>query len=151
MRTIVIAVSVCLFLMNGASAALYSGSEREKCFDEHPDNIPFAYECLSTEKKASNTKVDLLIKDSVKRIKANNVGDFNGKEDAEETYGDVYSRRFLDAQIKWKQYRDELCLAVATELNEDAYDYQSFIDQCVINLNKRHIEEIHLLDLPPVG
>ena len=78
------------------------------------------------------------------------MGWFNGKENASVTSGDIYSRRFMKAQTLWKHYRQELCLAVATELDEEAYDYQSFIDQCEINLNKRHTEEISLLGLSRV-
>lgn len=77
--------------------------------------------------------------------------DYNGKEDSPETAGDVYSRRFLDAQKKWKAYRDELCLSVATELDEDSYDYQSYIDQCQINLNRNHANEIAQMGLPPAN
>lgn len=47
--------------------------------------------------------------------------------------------------------RTQLCLSVATELNEDAYDYQSYIDQCQINLNKNHSAEITQMGLPPVN
>lgn len=73
---------------------------------------------------------------------------FNGKDDASETSGEVYSRRFLAAQDIWKKYRKTLCLAVATEINEDSYDHQSFIDQCEINLNKMHIREIGMMGPP---
>ncbi|MSE19021.1 DUF1311 domain-containing protein [Pantoea agglomerans] len=113
--------------------------------------MPTAYNCLSAKRDNSNKALDALIADTVKRIKANNVGPFNGKESSKETSGDVYSRRFLDAQKKWKDYRTQLCLSVTTELNEDAYDYQSYIDQCQINLNKNHSAEITQMGLPPVN
>lgn len=130
-----------------AHAELSTGSERDACFKQNKD-IPAAYNCLTAKKEDSSKKLDQLIAETVKRIKANNVGPFNGKEDNPETAGDVYSRRFLKAQKSWKDYREQLCLAVATELDEDAYDYQSYIDQCQINLNKNHASEITQMGLP---
>jgi len=133
-----------------AHAELSTGPERDACFKQN-ESIPAAYNCLSAQKDASSKKLDALIAETVKRIKANNVGPFNGKEDSPETAGNVYSRRFLDAQKKWKAYRDELCLSVATELDEDSYDYQSYIDQCQINLNRNHANEIAQMGLPPAN
>ncbi|WP_261640049.1 DUF1311 domain-containing protein [Erwinia mallotivora] len=133
-----------------SSAELSWGTERENCFKQEK-TIPLAYDCLAKKKDESNRTLDALISETDKRIKANNIGPFNGKEDAKETSGDVYSKRFLEAQGKWKQYRQELCLAVATEIDEDSYDYQSYRDQCEINLNKRHMEEINMMGLPPVS
>jgi hypothetical protein len=133
-----------------ARAELSSGPERDSCFKQNED-IPAAYNCLSAKKDASNKALDALITDTVKRIKANNIGPFNGKETSKETSGEVYSRRFLDAQKTWRDYRTQLCLSVATELDEDAYDYQSYIDQCQINLNKNHSAEIAQMGLPPAN
>lgn len=138
----------CSALPLTANAALSWGAERNICFKQEK-TIPLAYDCLAKKKDDSDRKLDALISETDKRIKANNIGPFNGKEDAKETSGDVYSRRFLEAQEKWKQYRQELCLAVATEIDEDAYDYQSYREQCEINLNKRHMDEINLMGLPP--
>lgn len=131
-------------------AELSSGAERDTCFKKNAD-IPAAYNCLSAKKDSSNKTLDVLIAETVRRIKANNIGPFNGKEDSKETSGDVYNRRFLDAQKDWKAYRDGLCLSIATELDEDAYDYQSYIDQCKINLNKNHSTEIAQMGLPPAS
>ncbi|MEN3753802.1 lysozyme inhibitor LprI family protein [Mangrovibacter yixingensis] len=133
-----------------AHAELSTGTERDTCFKKNTD-ISSDYNCLSAKREASSKKLDELIAETVKRIKANNIGPFNGKEGSSETAGDVYSHRFLDAQKKWKEYRDELCLSVATELDEDSDDYQSYIDQCVINLNKNHTNEIIQMNLPPVN
>ncbi|MBD8221230.1 lysozyme inhibitor LprI family protein [Pantoea agglomerans] len=146
----VLILMVALIAPAMAQAELSSGPERDACFKQNED-IPTAYNCLSAKRDNSNKALDALIADAVKRIKANNVGPFNGKESSKETSGDVYSRRFLDAQKKWKDYRTQLCLSVATELNEDAYDYQSYIDQCQINLNKNHSAEITQMGLPPVN
>lgn len=131
-----------------ASAALYEGPEAKACFTEHAE--PRQQEkCLQQKKKQSELKMENFIAETNKRIKDNNIGSFNGKDDSDEKSGDVYSKRFLDAQNQWKKYRERLCLAVATEINEDAYDYQSFIAQCEINLNKRHIEEIKMMGIIP--
>ena len=143
---------IAIFLLTPLTtmAALYEGTEAKECFTNN-ENSPQQENCLSEQKIKSENKLSALIFETEKRIKANNIGSFNGKEEANETYGDVYSRRFLQAQEKWKEYRHELCLAVATEINEDAWDYQSYRDQCEINLNKRHMEEINLMGLPPVN
>ncbi len=141
------AVAVFLILPLPGIAALSESPEAKECFKKY--NIPAKQdECLSKARMDSETDLDALISETVKRIKANNMGWFNGKENASVTSGDIYSRRFMKAQALWKHYRQELCLAVATELDEEAYDYQSFIDQCEINLNRRHTEEINLLGLP---
>ncbi|MFS2225296.1 lysozyme inhibitor LprI family protein [Pantoea sp. B65] len=132
---------------DAGSAALHEGKEARDCFFNNTDR--YAQEdCLFKKRQESDKKIDSLISETNKRIKANNLAPFNGKADAKETSGEVYSRRFMAAQNKWKEYRDELCLAVATELDEDAYDYQLYIAQCQINLNQRHIEEINMMDLP---
>ncbi|GAA3915796.1 hypothetical protein GCM10022405_46180 [Gibbsiella dentisursi] len=72
--------------------------------------------------------------------------DYNGKEDSPYTAAVFWMRK-----KKWKAYRDELCLSVATELDEDSYDYQSYIDQCQINLNNNHANEIAQMGLPPAN
>lgn len=126
------------------------GEEWDACFKQGKSPTQ-GYECLSQKKDSSVKRLNVLIDESAKRIKDNFTGAFNGNEDATETYGDVYSGRFIKSQETWKEYREEFCLAVATQLNEDAYDYQANIDQCVINLNKRHEEEINLIGLPPVS
>jgi uncharacterized protein YecT (DUF1311 family) len=147
-KTIILIIT--LIVPVAAYAELSSGPERDTCFRQN-SNIPAAYNCLSTQKDASSKKLDELISETVKRIKANNPGPFNGKEENKETSGEVYSQRFLKAQQQWKAYRDELCLSVATELNEDSYDYQSYVDQCQINLNKNHTSEIKQMGLPPAN
>ena len=143
-------IAIFLLIPLTTLAALYEGTEAKGCFTNN-ENSYQQENCLSEQKIKSENKLNALIFETEKRIKANNIGSFNGKEEANETYGDVYSRRFLQAQEKWKEYRHELCLAVATEINEDAWDYQSYRDQCEINLNKRHMEEINLMGLPPVN
>lgn len=133
-----------------ANAALYEGSEAKACFAQHA-NPNQQESCLHEKKNESESQLEKTIIETNKGIKDNNVGLFNGKEDATKTSGEVYSQRFLHAQKLWKQYRKELCLAVATEINEDAYDYQAFIDQCEINLNKRHSEEIKMMGILPAS
>ena len=53
--------------------------ERDFCFKQNKD-IPLEYNCLSAKKEASNKKLDVLVAETVKRIKANNVGPFNDVE-----------------------------------------------------------------------
>ena len=149
-RFVFLILTLFFLLLTPVKAELSWGTERDVCFKQEK-TISEAYNCLSKSNDNIGRQLDALIFETEKRIKANNIGSFNGKGEANKTYGDVYSRRFLQAQEKWKEYRHELCLAVATEINEDAWDYQSYRDQCEINLNKRHIEEINLMGLPPVN
>lgn len=147
---LIILATFMLYFPMLARAALYEGPEAKACFTQYSD--PNQQEsCLHQKKSESESQLEKVIIETNKGIKANNVGLFNGKEDEAETSGEVYSKRFLDSQKLWKQYKVKLCLAVATEINEDSYDYQSFIDQCEINLNKRHIEEIKMMGIPPVS
>lgn len=151
MKRILLGIAVSLMdLPMLASAALYEGSEAKACFAQHADPTQ-QVSCLQRKKKESELQLEKIIIEKNKQIKSSNVGLFNGKEDATETAGEVYSQRFLHAQKLWKQYRKELCLAVVTEINEDAYDYQVFIDQCEINLNKRHSEEIKMVGILPAS
>ena len=148
MKNYAIALQVAFLILPLSGKATISwGEEWESCFKN--GKMPaLGYECLSDKKETSEKQLDSLIAKSGKSIKTNFIGAFNGKEDATETYGDVYSTRFLKSQDIWKQYRKEFCLAVASQINKDAYDYQANIDQCEINLNRRHKEEINLLGLP---
>ena len=151
MKRILLGIAVSLmYLPMLASAALYEGSEAKACFAQHA-NPNQQMSCLHQKKIESESQLQKVIIETNTSIKTNNVGLFNGKEDATETAGEVYSQRFLHAQKLWKQYRKELCLAVATEINEDAYDYQSFIDQCEINLNKKHLKEIKMMGILPAS
>ncbi|WP_314421072.1 lysozyme inhibitor LprI family protein [Pseudescherichia vulneris] len=151
MKRILLGIAVSLmYLPMLASAALYEGSEAKACFAQHADPNQ-QVSCLQQKKNESELQLEKIIIEKNKQIKSSNVGLFNGKEDATETAGEVYSQRFLHAQKLWKQYRKELCLAVATEINEDAYDYQVFIDQCEINLNKKHLEEIKMMGTVPAS
>lgn len=147
MNKLLVLLGIFIFPLT-VQAELSIGQERDTCFKKNKD-ILSAYNCLSAKKEVSNKKLDTLISETVKRIKENNVGHFNGKDDSKETAGDIYSRRFLQAQKSWKDYRSQLCLSIATELDEDSYDYQSYIDQCQINLNKNHANEISQMGLPP--
>ncbi|EKM0528361.1 DUF1311 domain-containing protein [Cronobacter turicensis] len=136
---------VCFFLLPASCyASLSEGPEREHCFRQSA-SVAEGYNCLAKKKVESARELDAMIARASKNILANNPGDFNGKQDAGLTAGDVFNQRFLKAQALWKQYRDQLCEAVATEINEDAYDYPAYIDQCEITLNKRHADEIRLL------
>lgn len=136
-----------LFLMPAVSyAALYEGMERDVCF-KNQSNIHIAYECLSKKSTESSHALDNIIAETNKHIKINNPGPVFRSEDPKLTIGDIYSKSFLAAQADWKAYRGNLCLAVASQIGEDANDYQSYIDQCVINLNKRHVEEIKMMDI----
>ncbi len=141
---------VLLTLPLCAQAKLSSGAERDLCFKEQKQ-IANAYNCLSAKAKKSEKELDKVIQETSKRILANYDYFTENKQDGGETVGAIYNKHFLDAQTVWKNYRETQCLGVASSIGERAYDYQSYKDQCVINLNKRHIEEIHLLDLPPVG
>ncbi|MEW5291958.1 DUF1311 domain-containing protein [Erwinia papayae] len=123
------------------------GDEWDSCFKKE-ENPSLSYSCLADKKKASSKQLDELITATVKKIKVSFIGALNGQEEAGQTYGDVFSRRFIKSQNIWKQYRKEFCHAMASQLNEEAWDYQANIDQCEINLNKRHEEEIHLMGLP---
>ena len=113
-------------------AALYEGMERDVCF-KNQSNIHIAYDCLSKKSAESSHALDNIIAEMNKQIKINNPGPVFRSEDPKLTIGDIYSKSFLAAQVDWK--------------GEDANDYQSYIDQCVINLNKRHVEEIKMMDI----
>ena len=151
MKRILLGIAVSLvYLPMLASAALYEGSEAKACFAQHA-NPNQQMSCLHQKKIESESKLQKVIIETNTSIKTNNVGLFNGKEDATENAGEVYSQLFLHAQKLWKLYRKEQCLAVATEVNEDAYDYRAFIDQCEINLNKKHLKEIKMMGILPTS
>ncbi|WP_330984653.1 MULTISPECIES: lysozyme inhibitor LprI family protein [Enterobacterales] len=144
MRIIILAC--LLFLTNSVQAEIFNGQETDTCFKKS-DNHWVAQACVAGEKEKSNTALQRLIEKSVREIKDHNDGPFNDDVSSTKTYGDVYSQHFIDAQKHWIQYRETLCLGVASEVNEDAYDYPIFKDQCVINLNRSHTKEIAEMNL----
>lgn len=133
-----------LFSLPAFAKGLFEGVEAKSCFESSPD-IHQQNNCISDAADKSAHKLDALIHVTSKRIKAFNSAPFDIKGPAIPTIGDVYSQRFLKAQVIWKRYRNELCLAVAREIYEDSWDYPLFIDQCEINLNKRHMAEIEAM------
>lgn len=138
---------VCLLLIAGSALAeIFDGHETDICFKKS-DNHWLAQACVADEKEKSNKALQRLIEKSVREIKDHNDGHFNDDDNSTKTYGDVYSQHFIDAQKHWIQYRETLCLGVASEVNENAYDYPLFKDQCVINLNNNHTREIEEMNL----
>lgn len=92
-----LSLGIALFLLPLpmlATAAIYEGPETEACFTQHSD--PNQQEnCLHQKRSESELQLEKVISDTDKGIKANNIGSFNGKADAAETSGEVYSKRFL--------------------------------------------------------
>ncbi|WP_336981399.1 MULTISPECIES: lysozyme inhibitor LprI family protein [unclassified Cedecea] len=129
-------------------AALSTGNERDACFKEHKE-IADAYNCLYQKRVESDNQLDVLISEISKKIISNYDYPTEKSDSSDETVGSVYNKYFLDSQKAWMTYKKNLCLGVASSIGEAARDYQSYKDQCEINLNKRHIEELHIMDLPP--
>lgn len=133
-----------------AGAALFEGVERNDCF-KHQSDYHIAYECLSKKAEKSSLLIDKVIKKTNEKILKENDGPVFGSEDPNETIGELYSKHFISAQESWKKYKNELCLGVGSQIGKDTLDYQSFIDQCEINLNKNHLTELNMMDIssPP--
>lgn len=129
---------------SAGSTDIIAGSETDSCWRNQSDRGK-ASTCLHEQFDKSNKATDDLISKTVKQIKENNPGPVFKSTDPNLTIGDVYSRHFIEAQKAWKDYREKLCLAVGSQIGEDAYDYWPYIYQCQINLNKRHAEEIQML------
>lgn len=122
-------------------ASLYKGVESTTCFKSQSD-LSEGGKCLSKKYSESSQALDNVIADTVKLIKKNNDGPVFNSDDPNQTIGDIYSKYFLTAQKQWMDYRKTLCLAVASQIGQDAEDYGNYINQCEINLNKQHIQEI---------
>lgn len=120
------------------------GPEIESCWRNQQDRGQAAT-CLHELNDKSNKSLDALIEKTVKQIKENNTGPVYKGNDAELTIGDVFSKHFLASQQSWKNYRNDFCLGVGSQIGEDAYYYWPSIYQCQINLNRRHAEEIKML------
>lgn len=145
-KTMTLMIIVATFVSCFANAKLlYEGEEMDSCYESAPDDIYDQNTCLSDEAKISKQRLDELILITSKRIKATVLGPFAPNGEPSPTLGEVYSQRFLDAQITWKRYRTQLCLAVAGQLYEDTMEYSRSLDQCEINLNKRHMAEIRAM------
>jgi hypothetical protein len=144
-RMIFIIFMATLFNCFANAKLLYEGEEMDSCYESAPDDIHDQNTCLSDETKISNQRLDELISVTSKRIKATVLGPFAANGAPSPTLGEVYSQRFLDAQVIWKRYRTQLCLAVAGQLYEDTMEYSRSLDQCEINLNKRHMAEIRAM------
>jgi len=129
-------------------AELSTGKERDSCFKEHKE-IADAYNCLHQKRIESDSQLDALISEASKKILSNYDYPPEKPDSSVETVGSVYNKYFLDSQKAWVTYKKYLCLGVASSIGERAHDYQSYKDQCEINMNKHHTEEIHMMDLPP--
>jgi hypothetical protein len=123
---------------------LYEGEEADECY-KPPVDVDLLDNCFSNAARNSNRKLDVLIRNTSHQIKKTILGSFDVKDPDSPTIGEVYSQRFLDAQIIWKQYKAQLCLAVAGQIPEDSLTYSQSLDQCQINLNKRHMAEIEAM------
>ncbi|MDK9355806.1 DUF1311 domain-containing protein [Lelliottia sp. V106_10] len=127
-----------------AAKGLYEGEEATQCY-KPPVDVHLLNNCFSAAEEKSNRKLDALIHNTSEKIKKTVLGSSNYKDPDAPPLGEVYSQRFLKAQILWKQYKNELCLAVAGEIPEDSLTYYQSLEQCQINLNKRHMEEIEAM------
>ncbi|HEX4501293.1 MAG TPA: DUF1311 domain-containing protein [Scandinavium sp.] len=144
-----IIIGTTLFIPFLGAAGLYEGEESEACFGSSPDII-LQDNCITAAVEKSNKKVDALIRETSKQIKAYMPGPFDYKDPDNPdspTIGEVYNQRFLKAQVSWKRYKAELCLAVAGQIPEESLTYQRSLDQCEMNLNKRHMAEIRAMHI----
>jgi len=131
-------------------AELSQGSENDICYKQSNDDYHRAHDCLTHKKNDIFAQYKKIVDDVNNRILKNYDGPVFKSEDPDLTVGTVYSKYFLEAQKDWEKYREKICLGVASEIGEDTYDYQPVIDQCEINLTKRHIDEIKMLGIPTV-
>lgn len=131
-------------------AELSQGSENDICYKQSNDDYHRAHDCLTHKKNDIFAQYKKIVDDVNNRILKNYDGPVFKSEDPDLTVGTVYSKCFLEAQKDWEKYREKICLGVASEIGEDTYDYQPVIDQCEINLTKRHIDEIKMLGIPTV-
>ena len=127
-----------------AAKGLYEGDEANKCY-KPPVDVHLLNNCFTAAAEKSNRKLDALIYNTSEKIKKTVLGSSNYKDPDSPPLGEIYSERFLKAQMLWKQYKNELCLAVAGEIPEDSLTYYQSLEQCQINLNKRHMEEIEAM------
>ncbi|WP_312685791.1 lysozyme inhibitor LprI family protein [Kosakonia sp.] len=137
-----------LFLPLKAFAGLGEGLETEQCYKKYNNDYHMAHDCISQKKKEILSKLDEFIKSTGNDIVKHYDGPVFNSNDENLTIGDVYRTHFIASQKNWEIYRKELCLGVASEIGKETYDYQPTIDQCEINLTKRHIEEIKLMSIP---
>ncbi len=126
-------------------AELSQGSESDMCYQQNNDDYHRAHKCLTQKKNQIFTQYKMIVGDVNTRILKNYDGPVFKSEDPDLTVGTVYSKYFLESQKDWEKYREKICLGVASEIGEDTYDYQPAIDQCEINLTKRHIDEIKMM------
>lgn len=140
----ILLVTISLFSFPLYSKGLYEGEEADKCY-KPPVNVHLLSNCFSHAAEKSNRKLDVLIYNTSEKIKKTILGPFDLKDPDSPTLGEVYSQRFLNAQTIWKQYKTELCLAVAGQIPEDSLMYSQSVEQCQINLNKRHMAEIEAM------
>ena len=124
---------------------LDQGAEKTRCY-AGVDNRHDGENCLELEWKKSNRDVNHLVEKKIALIKSNPdfMERFNSKSD--EVTGNVFKKQLLKSQNIWEEYKKEFCLAVASSIGEEGFDYQPTIEQCEINMNKRRMEEINLMD-----
>ncbi|MFS2222842.1 lysozyme inhibitor LprI family protein [Pantoea sp. B65] len=138
---------ILLLVLHSAVAAenpLTDGNESTICYSGI-ENRHEGENCIEKKWSNSNKDVNREFKKTLNAIKNNpNYTDpFNSKSD--ESRASVYQKRLLQSQETWEKYKKEFCLAIASAIGDEDFDYQPTIKQCEINMNKRRIEEINMM------
>lgn len=144
MKFVILMITILLIDFPLSAKGLYEGEEADECY-KPPVDVHQLNNCFSHAAEKSNRELDVLIRTTSDKIKKTILGSFDLKDPDSPTLGEVYSQRFLKAQMIWTEYKTELCLAVAGQIPEDSLTYSQSLDQCQINLNKRHMAEIEAM------
>jgi len=129
-----------------ASSTMYEGQERDDCFSLYPHGDTAA-NCIYDKWQQSNKNIDTLVKNTARKIINNQsyIDPFDSNSD--KTKADVYKERFLQSQKTWGNYKKTYCLSIVTPVDTDGFDYPLLLEQCEINMNKRRMEEINMMDI----
>jgi len=99
--------------------------------------------CMESSRESSEKKLSAVLNDFYKAVKYNHDDSYN-LDDQNTKKSDVYIKYFEESQKQWVLSRDNFCNAIISASGSYALHSTPILDQCIINMNKRRVEEINL-------
>ena len=148
LKTLLIISVSCAPLSLYAQTQLTQGNEVKKCYSvgQYADVSPA--ECIEQAARESNKTLKQAVDDKMRKINTYEpYAEPYSMEQGGENIKNVYGKAFRESQQLWEQSRDRLCTAIATPSGNATDSYNAGYMQCIINMDRRRLEELNML--PP--
>lgn len=130
---------LCTFWVGSAHAeSIYGGKELSAC-----SNVQDIDQCMKTALGTSEKQLSDLLSKFYKAVEFNH-DDSYGLDGAGPKKSTVYLKYFKKSQSLWVSSRDNYCDAMISASGSYALHSTPSLEQCIINMNKRRMDEINL-------